>query len=99
MGEWLIVRETGRFLQVAFLCSDRIVDARQGFTFGRNDGREGCSDGAGVHPLARLIGRNVRMTLMEVTLYSRTNFDKMGDIVPCQTNERFVVGCIDDFPC
>ena len=64
-----------------------------------NDGREGCSEGAGVRPLTRLTGSTVRMSRTEVALYSRTNFDKMSDIVPRQTNERFVVRCVDDFPC
>ena len=39
------------------------------------------------------------MSPIEVALYRRTNFDKMGDIMPRQTNERFVVGCVRDFPC
>jgi hypothetical protein len=63
-----------------------------------NAGREGCSDGAGVRPLALLTGSTVRIISTEVTLLIRTNFDKMGDIVPPQINECRVVGCVDDIP-
>jgi hypothetical protein len=37
-----------------------------------NDGREECSDGGGVRPLARLTGGIVRMSSTDVALYAQT---------------------------